>query len=210
LERCYDPLKGGDLERVPSSSRMSELLQAWTGGNREALEQIVELAYPELHKIARRCLNNERPGHTIQATALVNEAYLKLVDVRRMEWQDRAHFFAVGARIMRRILVDYARARGYAKRGGAAQRVDFTESLNVSPQTDLDVELLDEALQALEKFDSRKAQVVEMRYFGGLTADETAAVLNISPQSVHRDWSLAKAWLLREMTEGSRTTKQDN
>src|ERR1700736_4239551 len=113
---------------------MSELLQAWGGGNRDALVRIIELAYPELHQIALRCLNNERPGHTIQATALVHEAYLKLVDIQRIEWQDRAHFFAVGARIMRRILVDYARARGYAKRGGAAQRVDFTESLMVSPQ----------------------------------------------------------------------------
>jgi RNA polymerase sigma factor (TIGR02999 family) len=179
---------------------MSELLQAWGGGDRDALARIIELAYPELHQIALRCLNHERAGHTIQATALVNEAYLKLIDIRRIEWQDRAHFFAVGARIMRRILVDYARARGYAKRGGAARRVDFTESLKVSPEMGPDVEQLDEALQALEKFDQRKAQVVEMKYFGGLTAEEIASVLHISVQTVHRDWGLAKVWLVREMT----------
>ena len=161
---------------------------------------IIEAAYPELHKIAQRCLFNERPGHTIQATALVNEAYLKLVDIERIEWQDRAHFFAVGARLMRRILVDYARRRGYAKRGGQARRVDFTESLMVSRDLEPDVERLDDALQALEKLDPRKAQVVELRYFGGLTAEETAMALGISPQSVHRDWSLAKTWLIREMS----------
>lgn len=183
---------------------MSELLRAWSGGNQDAVAQIIELAWPELHKIAQRCLGNERPGHTIQATALVNEAYLKLVDIHRIEWQDRAHFFAVGARLMRRILVDYARARGYAKRGGAVKRVDFTESLVVSPELEPDLERLDDALQVLEKLDPRKAQVVEMRYFGGLTAEETASVLNISPQSVHRDWHLAKTWLLREMTHQAR------
>jgi RNA polymerase sigma-70 factor (ECF subfamily) len=187
------------LESVPSS-QMMDLLRAWSEGNQDAAAQIIELAWPELHKIAQRCLGNERLGHTIQATALVNEAYLKLVDIRRVEWKDRAHFFAVGARVMRRILVDYARARRYAKRGGEAKRVDFTESLRVSPELEPDVERLDDALQALEKLDPRKAQVVEMRYFGGLTAEETASVLNISPQSVHRDWGFAKTWLLREMT----------
>jgi RNA polymerase sigma factor (TIGR02999 family) len=159
----------------------------------------MDAAYPELHRIAQRCLNNERPGHTIQATALVNEAYLKLLDIEQIEWHDRAHFFAMGARIMRRILVDYARAKGYAKRGGAAQRVELTETIVVAPDLSPDLQRLDDALKALEKQDARKAQVVEMRYFGGLTAEESAAVLGISTQSVHRDWSLAKAWLAREM-----------
>jgi RNA polymerase sigma factor (TIGR02999 family) len=183
---------------------MSELLHAWSEGDPDVLARIMEATYPELHKIAQCCLNNERPGHTIQATALVNEAYLKLVDIHRIDWQDRAHFFAVGARIMRRILVDYARARGYAKRGGAARRVDFAEALVVSPDLHPDLEQLDEALHALEKLDRRKAQVVEMKYFGGLTAEEIASVLNISPQSVHRDWGLAKAWLVREMAHIAR------
>ena len=195
------------MESVPSP-QMSELLRAWSGGNQDAVAQIIELAWPELHKIAQRCLANERPGHSIQATALVNEAYLKLVDIHRMQWQDRAHFFAVGARLMRRILVDHARARGYAKRGGQARRVDFTESLVISAGTEPELERLDDALQALEKLDPRKAQVVEMRYFGGLTAEETASVLNISVQSVHRDWGLAKTWLLREMTHQARSAEK--
>jgi RNA polymerase sigma factor (TIGR02999 family) len=192
----------------PEPSRnISELLHAWGEGDRDVRERIIELAYPELHKIALRCLNNERPGHTIQATALVNEAYLKLIDIERVDWQDRTHFFALGARIMRRILVDYARARGYAKRGGDARRVDFEEALVVSPDVDPDIERLDEALAALEKFDPRKAQVVEMRYFGGLTAEEIAAVLDVSVQTVHRDWSLAKTWLVREMTHPPGTSR---
>ncbi len=184
-------------------SQMSQLLKAWSEGDQDVLSPIIELAYPELHKIAQRCLNNERPGHSVQATALVNEAYLKLLEIRRIDWQDRAHFFAVGARIMRRILVDHARAHGYAKRGGEARRMDFTESLMVAPETYPDLERLDDALQTLEKFDARKVAVVEMKYFGGLTVEEIATVLNLSPQSVHRDWSLAKAWLLREMTRGN-------
>jgi len=155
--------------------------------------------YPELRDIARRCLSGERPNHTIQATALVHEAYVRLVDIRRIKWQDRAHFFAVGARVMRRILVDYARARDCAKREGAVHRAAFSEELLLSAKPDPLVIRLDHALEELARFDSRKAQVVEMRYFGGLTADEIAAVLHISPQSVNRDWSLAKSWLVREM-----------
>ena len=182
---------------------MADLLRAWSEGDQSVVPQIIELAWPELHRIAQHCLNNERPGHTIQATALVNEAYLKLLDIHSISWQDRAHFFAVGARLMRRILVDYARTRGYAKRGGGARRVDFTESLNVSQDTEPDIERLDDALKALEKVDPRKAQVVEMRYFGGLTAEETASVLNVTPKTVQRDWNLAKTWLLREMTHQS-------
>jgi len=175
------------------SPQITELLRAWSAGNQTAVGQIVELAYPELHRIARRHLHHERPEHTIQATALVNEAYLRLVNIRRVQWRDRAHFLAVGARIMRRILVDYARTRP------RPARVDLTEDLAIAPGLNLDLVLLDRALETLAGFDPRKAQVVEMRFFGGLTAEESAAVLGISTQSVHRDWSLAKSWLVHEM-----------
>jgi RNA polymerase sigma-70 factor (ECF subfamily) len=175
------------------SPQITELLRAWSAGNQTAVGQIVELAYPELHRIARRHLHHERPDHSIQATALVNEAYLRLVNIRRVQWKDRAHFLAVGARIMRRILVDYARTRP------CPARVDLTEDLAIAPGLNLDLVLLDRALEMLAGFDPRKAQVVEMRFFGGLTAEESAAVLGISTQSVHRDWSLAKSWLVHEM-----------
>src|SRR5580704_11877796 len=185
---------------VPApSSEITGLLCAWSGGDDGALARVIELVYPELRDIARRCLSGERPNHTIQATALVHEAYVRLVDIRRIRWQDRAHFFAVGARVMRRVLVDYARARDCAKREGAGRRADLDAALLFSAEPDPIVVRLDEALEKLAGFDVRKAQVVELRYFGGLTADEIAAVLRISPQSVHRDWSLAKAWLAREM-----------
>ena len=181
------------------SSEVTELLRAWSGGDEDALGRIVNLVYPELRDIARRCLSRERPNHTIQATALVHEAYLRLVDVKHIQWQDRAHFLAVGARVMRRILVDYARARDCAKREGVAHRTTLNDALLLSSEPDPMVVRLHEALQRLSQFDSRKAQVVEMRYFGGLTAEEIAVVLRLSPQSVNRDWSLAKAWLVREM-----------
>ena len=181
------------------SSAVTGLLRAWSGGDQGSLARIVEIVYPELRDIARRCLSHERPDHTIQATALVHEAYLRFVDIKQIQWQDRAHFFAVGARLMRRVLVDYARARGCAKREGLVRRAALDEALLLSAQNDPMVIRLDEALEQLAQFDSRKAQVVEMRYFGGLTADEIAAVLRISVQSVHRDWSLAKSWLVREM-----------
>ena len=157
------------------------------------------LVYPELQKIARRCLARERPGHTLQSTALVNEAYLRLVDIHSMQWRDRVHFFAVGARIMRRILVDYARSKGYAKRGGGALRVDFNEALIVSAEMDPALVRMDDALTQLAAFDPRKARIVEMRYFGGLNANEIASVLGVSTPTVNRDWSLAKSWLAREM-----------
>ncbi|MGA8595257.1 MAG: sigma-70 family RNA polymerase sigma factor [Bryobacteraceae bacterium] len=181
------------------SPEVTGLLRAWSGGDDGALARIVEIVYPELRDIARRCLSRERPDHTIDATALVHEAYLRLVDIKRIQWKDRAHFFAVGARVMRRVLVDYARARGCAKREGADRRVTFNDAVVLSSEPDPMVIRLDEALEHLAEFDSRKAQVVEMRYFRGLTADEIAAVLCISPQSVRRDWSLAKSWLVREM-----------
>jgi RNA polymerase sigma factor (TIGR02999 family) len=184
----------------PHSSEVTELLHAWGGGDEAALARIVKLVYPELRNIARRCLTRERPFHTIQATALVHEAYLRLVDIKQIEWQDRAHFLAVGARVMRRVLVDYARARDCAKREGAAHRTELNDVLLLSSEPDPMVIRLHEVLERLAEFDTRKAQVVEMRYFGGLTAEEIAAVLHISPQSVNRDWSLAKAWLVREMS----------
>jgi RNA polymerase sigma-70 factor, ECF subfamily len=191
------------LDSAPERE-VTGLLQAWSGGDANALERIVVLVYPELRKIAYRCLTGERPGHTLQATALVNEAYLRLVNIHSIEWRDRAHFFAVGARIMRRILVDHARSRGYAKRGGGAVRVDFNEALVVSAEADPALVRMDDALTQLATFDPRKAQIVEMRYFGGLNAEDIAAVLGVSPQTVNRDWSLAKAWLAREMLTGER------
>ena len=190
--------EGQPMVQQPSSE-VTGLLRAWSRGDEDALARIVKLVYPELRDIARKCLNRERPHHTIQATALVHEAYLRLVDVKKVEWQDRAHFLAVGARVMRRVLVDYARARDCAKREGSAQYAPLNDALYVSTEPDPMVIQLHDALERLAAFDSRKAQVVEMRYFGGLTAEEIAAVLHISPQSVNRDWSLAKAWLVREM-----------
>jgi RNA polymerase sigma-70 factor (ECF subfamily) len=178
---------------LKSSAQITELLRAWSAGDQSAVGQVVELAYPELHRIARRHLRSERPCHTIQATALVNEAYLRFVGIRHVEWRDRAHFLAVGARIMRRILVDYARSHR------RPPRVDLTENLAVSQELSLDIVLLDRAVETLAGFDPRKAKVVEMRFFGGLTAEESAVVLGVAPQTVHRDWSLAKAWLVHEL-----------
>lgn len=186
------------MQPVPRS-QITELLREWSGGDQRALGDLVALLQPELHKIARHCLNNERPEHTLQATALINEAYLKLVDISRLQFRDRAHFLAVASGVMRRVLVDYARARGTGKRGGAAQRVDFEESIVASLDPDPNVARLDDAIGALEKFDPRKARIVEMRYFGGMTAEEIAEVLGVSPQTVHRDWHLARSWLAREL-----------
>lgn len=194
---------GSEMEGQPMfqqpSSEVTALLRAWSGGDEVALARIVKLVYPELRDIARKCLSRERPNHTIQATALVHEAYLRFVDLKEIQWQDRAHFLAVGARVMRRILVDYARARDCAKREGSAQHAPLNDALIISSVPDPMVVNLHYALERLAAFDSRKAQVVEMRYFGGLTAEEISTVLHISPQSVNRDWSLAKAWLVREM-----------
>jgi RNA polymerase sigma factor (TIGR02999 family) len=186
------------MQPVPCS-QITALLQAWGAGDQRALGDLVDVLQPELHKIARNCLNNERPAHTIQATALINEAYLKLVDISRLQWRDRAHFLAVVAGVMRRVLVDYARARSTGKRGGRAQRVDFEESIGAALDPDPSISRLDDALGALGQFDSRKAKIVEMRYFGGMTAEEIAEVLRVSIQTVHRDWNLARSWLAREL-----------
>ena len=178
---------------------MTALLVAWGAGDGGALERLVPLVEAELHRIARRCMKGERLDHSLQATALVNEAYLRLVDTQRVRWQDRAHFLAMSARLMRRVLVDHARARGYQKRGGDAVRVTLVEGFGGSDERTHDLVALDDALEALAAFDERKSRVVELRFFGGLTHEETAQELGISVATVVRDWTLAKAWLLREL-----------
>lgn len=175
---------------------------AWGQGDSNALNQLVPLVHQELHRIARACMRRERAGHSLQATALVNEAYVRLVDAQHVDWQNRAHFLAMSARLMRRILVDFARARQYQKRGGGAQKITLDEALIVM-EPGRDLVALDDALEALAKVDERKVRVVEMRFFGGLSVEETAAVLKVSPDTVMRDWRLAKAWLLRELRGGS-------
>jgi len=179
---------------------VTQLLLAWNEGDESALVKLVPLVYNELRRLARRRVRLERPDHTLQTTALINEAYLRLVDVRNVRWQNRAHFFALCARLMRRILVDYARTRHYAKRGGGAQPVSLEQSPAVSPAPSTDLVAVDDALKALTKVDDRKAQVVELRFFGGLTVEESAEVLKVSPETVRRDWKLAKVWLLRELS----------
>ena len=175
------------------------MLLAWGGGDQAAFEALLPLVHDELRQIARRHMRKERQGHTLQPTALVNEAYLRLIEVKRMHWQNRAHFFAMAARVMRRILVNAALARGYQKRGGGAQRVTLDEGLAVSPELSPDLIALDEALTALETTHQRKAQVVELRFFGGMSVEETAEALHVSAVTVMRDWRFAKLWLLREM-----------
>ena len=184
----------------PSTGEVTRLLVAWRSGDDAALEQLVPLIQAELHRIAGRHMAHERPGQTLQATALANEAYLRLVDVRQMQWQDRAHFFAMSSRLMRRVLVDGARARGSQKRGAGAMNVTLDEGRVGTKEPPADVVALDDALTALASIDHRKSQVVEMRYFGGLSIEETAAVLGVSVRTVKRDWTMAKLWLLRELT----------
>ncbi len=182
----------------PPPAVVTEVLRAWRGGDPAALERLAPLVYDELHRLARVFFRGERPGRTLQPTALVNEAYLKLIDIKRVDWQDRAHFFAMAARQMRRILVDAARARRYKKRGGGAVRVTLIDAM-VKTSREHDVEALDDALEALGKIDARKAQVVELRFFGGLNNEEIAEALQISTDTVMRDWSMAKSWLLGEL-----------
>jgi RNA polymerase sigma factor (TIGR02999 family) len=184
---------------LPESVEVTGLLKAWSAGDQAALDRLVPLVYAELHRMARRQMRNERPGNTLQTTALVNQAYLRLVDAKNAVWNDRTHFFAVSAQVMRRILVDAARSRASAKRGGPAPRLNLDEDLDMSPQRAHELIDLDDSLQALQQMDPRKARVIELRFFGGLSVEETASVLKISPQSVMRDWKLAKAWLQREM-----------
>ena len=183
----------------PSAHEVTQLLRAWSGGDEGALEKLTPLVYEELHRAAHRYMAQERPGHTLQTTALVNEVYLRLVDIREVTWQDRAHFFAVCARLMRRVLTDFARSRGYLKRGGDSPHVGLDEALLISREPAPDLVALDDALNALAAIDPRKCQVVELRFFGGLSVDETAEVLKVAPKTVDRDWRLARLWLLEEM-----------
>ena len=185
---------------VPDSVEVTGLLRAWGQGDESALEKLVPLVYDQLRLAARRYLAGERPGHTLQTTALINETYLRLVNVRQVQWQNRAHFFAMCAQLMRRILVDFARSRGYQKRGGDATKVDFDEALIVSREPGANLVALDAALQRLAEVDDRKSRVVELRFFGGLSVKETAEVLKVSVDTVMRDWKLAKVWLLRELS----------
>lgn len=181
---------------------VTELLGQWGRGDEGALQQLIPLVHQELHEIARRHAAREHGGHSLQATALVNETYLRLIDVKNVTWLDRAHFLAVCARVMRRILVDHARARHAQKRGGLADRVALDEELVISDEPRQDFVALDDALEALAKFDDRKSRVVELRFFGGLTVEETAAVVKVSADTVMRDWQFAKVWLRRQMRGG--------
>lgn len=188
---------------APSSSEVTALLRAWGRGDEDALQKLMPLVYDQLHAAARRYMTGERAGHTLQTTALIHETYLRLVDIRHVEWQDRAHFLAVCAQLMRRILIDFARSRGYQKRGGAAPRVNFDEKLVVTAEPDGNLVALDDALNRLAQFDERKSKVVELRFFGGLGVKETAEVMKVSADTVMRDWKLAKVWLLREIRGGT-------
>ena len=180
------------------------LLRAWSDGDEAALLQLLPLVETELRRLARAYMARERRGHTLQTTALVNEAYLRLVDTKNLRWQDRAHFLGISARLMRRVLVDHARARGYQKRGGGALRVTLTDALVVAAAPSLNLIDLDRALDALAALDARKAKVVELRFFGGLSVEETADVLHVSNDTIKRDWRLAKLWLLRQLEGAAR------
>ena len=184
---------------TPVPGDVTELLRAWSDGDDGALERLVPLMEAELRRLARGYMGRERKGHTLQTTALVNEAFVRLTDARQIRWQDRAHFLGISARLMRRVLVDHARRRGYQKRGGDAQRVTLHEGQATSTDPAFDVVALDRALDALEKADARKSKIVELRFFGGLSVEETAQLLQVSPDTVKRDWRLAKLWLLREI-----------
>jgi RNA polymerase sigma-70 factor, ECF subfamily len=187
----------------PLTDEVTRLLKAWSAGDERALEKLTPMVYEQLHRVAQRCMAGERPGHTLQTTALVNEVYLRLVDCGRVNWQDRAHFFAVSAQLMRRILIDFARSRGYQKRGCGLAPVSFDEAATVCSEPDPNLVALDDALKALAEVDDRKSKVVELRFFGGLSIEETAEVLEVSVETVVRDWRLAKVWLLRELSDGN-------
>ena len=183
---------------------VTRLLQAWSDGDETALARLLPLVEADLRRLARACMRHERNGHTLQPTALVNEAFLRLAGARRLEWQDRAHFMGIAARLMRRVLVDHARTRGYQKRGGGAERVSLDGALLEAAQRPLDVIELDRALETFATVDARRSRVVELRFFGGLTLEETAEVLNVSSETVKRDWRVAKLWLLRELNGNPR------
>jgi RNA polymerase sigma factor (TIGR02999 family) len=185
-----------------SPKEVTQLLQAWCSGDQTALEKLMPLVYDELHRLAHHYMVRERIGHTLQTTALVNEAYLRLIDAANVGWQDRAHFFAISANLMRRILVDFARSRGYQKRGGNIRKVELNEAFIPSAGRGMDFIALDNALSSLAAFDPRQAKLVELRFFGGLSVEEAAEVLGVSPRTVKRELAVAKFWLLREMKHG--------
>jgi RNA polymerase sigma factor (TIGR02999 family) len=189
---------------------VTDLLLAWNEGDQTALDQLMPVVYDELHRVARHYLRRERDAAGLQTTVLVHEAYLRLVDVRQVEWQSRAHFFAIAARLIRQILVDFARQRGYQKRGGGVRHVEFDESRIAGAQPNDDLAALDEALQALAEVDPRKSQVVELRFFGGLTEKEAAEVLQVSPETVKRDWRFSKSWLRWYLSEDSSHVSSDD
>ena len=186
---------------APAPRDVTQLLKAWSNGEQEALDRLIPLVYHELHRLAHRYMGRERSVHTLQSTALVHEAYERLIHLKDMSWQNRAHFFAVSAQVMRRILVDYARSRRYRKRGGEWRQIPLNEAVAVFRDRRTDIVALDDALQALARIDPRKSRMVEMRFFGGLSIKETAGVLGVSEDTVLRDWRLAKAWLLRELSQ---------
>jgi RNA polymerase sigma-70 factor, ECF subfamily len=185
------------------TGNITQLLLEWRRGDQAALEQLMPLVYEELRRLARQCMRGERAGHTLQTTALVNEAYLRLVNSSRVQWQDRAHFFAIASQLMRRVLVDEARKRRNLKRGGEYKHVQIDEVELNSPPRDLDLLALDQALDGLAEFAPRKSKVVELRFFGGLSIEETALVLEISPDIVKREWRTAKLWLLQELSRST-------
>jgi RNA polymerase sigma-70 factor, ECF subfamily len=187
---------------TPTSHEITQLLLAWSEGDRQALDRLVPLVYDELRRLAQSYMRKERAGQTLQTTALIHEAYLRLINANRVQWQNRAHFFGVAARLMRQILVATARERGCQKRGGGTENVSLDEAMVIDERLNEDLVALDEALGELAQFDGRKAQVVEMRFFGGLTEEEIAAALDISPETVRRDWRLARSWLRRKLSRG--------
>ena len=184
----------------PPPHDVTQLLIAWSNGDHAAREQLMSVVYEELHRLARRYMRNESPGHTLQTSALVNEAFIRLVDQKNVHWQNRSHFFGIAAQMMRRILVDYARSRNYAKRGGGARHLSLDECLIASEERSAEVVAVHEALEELAKIDPRKAQIVELKFFGGFSIDETAEVLGVSPATVSLDWTMAKAWLRRKIS----------
>jgi len=187
------------LTNKPQQHEITQLLAEWSDGNQSALDELYPLVYEELHRLARRYMSRERKGHTLQTTALINEAYVRLVDQRNVHWANRSHFFAISAQIMRRILIDHARRHAYAKRGGGAQQVSLEEVAVVATEKSAEIIRLDEALTTLAKMDPRRCNVVELRYFGGLSNEEIAGVLKVSENTVTRDWNLARAWLHQQL-----------
>jgi len=188
------------VTQPPRQHEITELLAEWRDGNQSALDELYPLVYNELHRLARRYMSRERRGHTLQTTALINEAYVRLVDQKNVQWANRSHFFAISAQIMRRILIDHARRHAYAKRGGGAQQVSLEEAATITPDQGRELVRLDEALKSLAEMDPRRSQVVELRYFGGLNNEEIASVLHISENTVTRDWNMARAWLYQQLT----------